>query len=74
VEQQVTAELDGKTVVLGKKQRTVVVAGVEPLTVQLDNRELSAVTKSRRSLVVTTRFLPNGGTPVTDSRRLKPSA
>jgi len=74
IEQEVTAKLDGKTVVLGRKQRNVLVAGVEPLTVQLDNTELSAVTKAGRSLTVVTRFIPNGGTTVTDTRRLKPSS
>ena len=74
VEQEVTAKLDGKTVVLGRKQRNVLVAGVEPLTVQLDNSDLSAATRAGRALTVVTRFIPNGGTTVTDRRRLKPSS
>jgi len=74
VEQVVSAKIDGRRVVLGRKQRTVLEAGVEPLTVQLDGTELSAVKKARKSLRVVTRFIPNGGTTVTDRRRLKPSS
>ena len=74
VEQEVTAKLDGSTVVLGRRQRTVLESGVEPLTVALDGTELSAVRKAGRALTVVTRFIPNGGITVTDRRRLKPSS
>ena len=72
IEQEVTAELEGKKIVLGRKQRTVSGAGIEELTVGLDSSDLSAVKRAGRSLTVTSRFLPNGGTTVTDTRRLKP--
>lgn len=73
IQQEVTAKLDGKKVVLGKRQKDVQVAGATSLTVSLDNSELAAVTAARRSLTVVTRFLPNGGPTVTVTRRLKPS-
>ena len=73
IEQEITAQLDGKKVVLGKRRKGVQVAGAASLTVSLDNSELAAVTAARRSLTVVTRFLPNGGPTVTDTRRLKPS-
>ena len=72
IEQEVTAQLDGETVVLGKKQKGVQVAGVTALNVTLDNTQLSIVESTGRSLTIVTRFIPNGGTSVTDTRRLKP--
>lgn len=73
IEQEVTAQLDGETVVLGKKQKGVQVAGVTALNVTLDNTQLGIVEATGRSLTIVTRFIPNGGTSVTDTRRLKPS-
>ena len=73
IEQEVTAQLDGETVVLGKKQKGVQVAGVTALNITLDNTQLSIVEATGRSLTIVTRFIPNGGTSVTDTRRLKPS-
>jgi hypothetical protein len=65
--------IDGKTTSLGFVQRNVLVAGSEPLTLQLDSTKMRAVKASGRSISVTTEFLPNGGTVVADTRRLKPS-
>ena len=73
IEQEVTAQLDGEPVVLGKKQKGVQVAGVTALNVTLDNTQLGIVEATGRSLTIVTRFIPNGGTSVTDTRRLKPS-
>lgn len=73
IEQEITAQLDGEKVVLGKKQKGVQVAGVTALNVSLDNTELGIVEATRRSLTIVTRFIPNGGPTVTDTRRLKPS-
>jgi arylsulfatase A-like enzyme len=73
VKQQATAEIDGRKTNLGSVQRNVLVAGTEPLTLQLDSTKLKAVKAAGKAITVTTEFLPNGGTVVTDSRRLKPS-
>jgi arylsulfatase A-like enzyme len=73
VKQRATAVIDGKTTSLGFVQRNVLVAGSEPLTLQLDSTKMRAVKASGRSISVTTEFLPNGGTVVADTRRLKPS-
>ncbi len=73
VKQQATAVIDGKRTNLGSVQRNVLVSGSEPLTLQLDSTKLKLVQKARKSITVTTEYLPNGGTVSTDSRRLKPS-
>ncbi len=39
----------------------------------IDNTQLGIVEATGRSLTIVTRFIPNGGTSVTDTRRLKPS-
>lgn len=70
--QSVTAEIDGKRVILGKTSRTVLVAGPTPLRTSLNPRELALARKNRARLEVRTTWIPNGGTTVTKLNRLKP--
>ena len=71
VTQQVTAEIGGKQVVLGRKSRTVLVGGPTPLRTSLNPRELAVARKQGAALRVRTTWIPNGGTTVTKLNRIK---
>lgn len=71
ITQKVTAEIGGKRVTLGKKTRTVLVAGPTPMRNPLNQRELALARKEGARIEVRTTWFPNGGTTVTKLNRIK---
>ena len=71
VTQRVTAEIDGKQVILGSKSRTVLEGGSTAIRTTLNTRELAVARRNGAALKVRTTWLPNGGTTVTKLDRIK---
>lgn len=72
VRQLATTRVDGKKVVVGRSERQILLAGNRrKVKLRLSKRAMRLARGNGAEVTVTTTFLPNGGTPAKQRRKLK---